>query len=151
MRRSLSVSALTIVLVLAIGGTAFAHECFNASRSDKGNAGAAGSNGWFTLSLEELYGFVVASHDDPEFNLPSADPALIPDMVDAAIALGVPDGFLLNAHTTAAGGLEGHDRNGVLADGKGIDHFPEVYVVQLITAYCMVADGDPAGTTCEQI
>ena len=149
MRRASILFALTAAVVLTSSGVASAFECINVNRSANGNAGAAGSNGWFTLPLEEIFGFLIESHADPEFNLPSADPSDIPAMVADAEAMGVPSSFLDNAHATAAGGLEGHDRNGVLADGKGIDHFPEVYGFQLFTAYCDNASGDPAGTACE--
>jgi hypothetical protein len=149
MRRIQIVVAVSLALVLLSASAAAAFECINSSRSDAGNAGAAGSHGWFSLPLEEIFGFLVASHDDPEFNLPEADPSDIPGMVADAESMGVPSSFLLNAHAVAAGGLEGHDRNGVLADGHGIDHFPELYGAQLFTAYCLNASGDPTGTACE--
>jgi hypothetical protein len=149
MRRGLLLSAVTIFTVLALGGSALAFECINTSRSANGNAGAAGSNGWFTLPVSDIFAFLISAHDDPEFNLPSADFSAIPDMVADAEALGVPSSFLINAHAVAAGGLEGHDRNGVLADGHGIDHFPEVYGQQLFIAYCANASGDPTGTACD--
>jgi hypothetical protein len=142
------VVAATAALVLVSSSAASAFECINTSRSAQGNAGAAGSNGWFSLPLEEVFFFLAASADDPEFNLPSADPSDIAGMVADAEAAGVPSVFLINAHTVAAGGLEGHDRNGVLADGHGIDHFPEVYGAQLFAAYCANASGDPTGTAC---
>ena len=148
MRRATIVLASAAAMVLVSATAASAFECVNSSRSAQGRIGAAGSNGHFVLPLEEVFGFLVASHDDPEFNLPDADPTAIPDMVADAEALGVPSSFLLNAHSTAAGGLEGHDRNGVLANGKGIDHFPELYGLQLFSAYCQNASGDPTGTSC---
>ena len=37
------------------------------------------------------------------------------------------------------------------ANGKGIDHFPEVYGQQLFMAYCENASGVPAGTVCASV
>ena len=45
---------LAAAIVLGTGATAFAHECINSSRSDKGNE-KAGSNSqaWFTIHVED--------------------------------------------------------------------------------------------------
>jgi hypothetical protein len=52
----------------------------------------------------------------------------------AAAGLGVPTHYLTLANATAAGG-SGAAKNGKTADGKGIDHFPDVYGEQLVQAY----------------
>ena len=48
-----------------------------------------------------------------------------------AACLGVPTHFLTNAHATMAGGAP----EKVVTNGKGIDHFPDVYGNQLFQAY----------------
>ena len=59
-----------------------------------------------------------------------------------AACLGVPTHYLTLANATAAGGAE--NANGVVANGKGIEHFPEVYGQQLFTAYATVLLGTPS-------
>ena len=51
-----------------------------------------------------------------------------------AAAMGVPTEYLTLANATAAGGAA-NSPNNITANGKGIDHFPDVYGNQLIAAY----------------
>ena len=94
------------------------------------------------IPLDELFAFVIFAVDNdleselglPE--LPPRSPEQIPTMVSLALTAGVPDGFLVNAHAVAAGGVHRNgDPNGVLSDGHGIDHFPDAYGEELIGAY----------------
>jgi hypothetical protein len=55
----------------------------------------------------------------------------------AAAGLGVPTHYLTLSNSTAAGG-SGAQKNGNTANGKGIDHFPDVYGNQLVQAYLSV-------------
>ena len=55
----------------------------------------------------------------------------------AAAALGVPTHYLTLNNATAAGGA-GNSPQGVTSNGKGIDHFPDVYGAQLVQAYLSV-------------
>ena len=56
MRRRLATASLLSLLVLAVGASsAFAHECFNASRSAQGNTGAQHSDNWFNLTTELVF------------------------------------------------------------------------------------------------
>ena len=45
--------ALAAAGVLATGAAAYAHECYNANRSDQGNAGAGNSQAWYTLVVAD--------------------------------------------------------------------------------------------------
>lgn len=128
---------VTIGMVVGTASTAFAHHCINVSRSAQGNTGAAASNGWETLSLEDLYGFLISSAG--EFGLPPADVSDIPAMVAAAKAAGVPDGFVVNSHATASGGLEKKEGASQTANGKGIDFLDGAYGEQIFGAYFQVA------------
>ena len=60
-----------------------------------------------------------------------------------AACLGVPTHYMTLSNATAAGGA---DKNAgqVVANGKGIEHFPEVYGQQLFTAYGTVLSGGPS-------
>jgi hypothetical protein len=76
--------------------------------------------------------------------LPPTAAAEFPDWVaflqsaqTAAAGLGVPTHYLTLSNATAAGG-SGAQKNGNTANGKGIDHFPEVYGNQLVQAYLSV-------------
>ncbi|MEV6110337.1 hypothetical protein AB0M28_37395 [Streptomyces sp. NPDC051940] len=112
LRRAVAAGAMAAALTLGAGGTAWAHECFNASRSDQGNAGAANSQRWFTATVE---GFVYS----PDF----------PPDVDKECFLaywranGGPESFtIFTGHTLTEG-----SSNPNLADGRGIDHIEDAY------------------------
>ena len=60
------------------------------------------------------------------------------DVAAAAADLGVPTHYLTLAHATAAGGAPSK----VATNGKGIDHFPDVYGGQLFAAYVSVYCGE---------
>lgn len=128
-------------VVVGSSTAAFAHHCINESRSAQGNAGAGQSNGWFTLTLEDLFADAVANNED--FGLPPADVGDIPDMVEAAQEAGVPDSFVVLAHSTAANGLQKKDDPKQASDGRGIDFFDSVYIEDLIGAYLSVATPAP--------
>lgn len=105
-----------IAAVALTGGSAFAFECYNASRSDTGNANAA--NG-AQYSLAEVLA-------DPEFV------GLCPEGVDFVLAgleaEGIDTGVLINFNALMAGGLEKNGKGGEkLHDGKGIDHLGEEF------------------------
>lgn len=56
--RGLATVALSAMIVVASGLTALAHECFNESRSAKGDAKAAAGNGW-TLASDIVLMFAI--------------------------------------------------------------------------------------------
>jgi hypothetical protein len=62
-------------------------------------------------------------------------------VADAAAQNGVPTHYLTLANATAAGGAT-HSPQGVTTDGKGIDHFPDVYGSQLFAAFQTVFCAD---------
>ena len=116
-RRAILAVGAAVVAVAVSGGSAFAFECYNANRSDQGNASAAKSK-----ALESLSEILA----NPEFV------GLCPEGVDHVLAGLEDDGFrtdiLINGHTLMAGGLEkngkGEDK---LHDGQGIDHLSEEF------------------------
>jgi hypothetical protein len=108
--------AAALVALVVTGGSALAFECYNASRSDAGNANAA--NGAL-MSLEEIL-------SDPEIV------GLCPDGVDHVIDGLEEEGFrtdvLINFHALMAGGLEKNDKGeDKLHDGRAIDHLSEEF------------------------
>ena len=136
-RKLVAAPVVALGLVVGSSSAAFAHHCFNASRSAQGDAGAAQSNGWFTLTLADLFADAVENSD--EFGLPPAQLSQVPAMVAAAEADGVPESFTILAHSTAASGTLKKDGAKQVADGRGIDFFDNAYIDQLIGAYLSVA------------
>ena len=113
-RSVIGAAGVATALALALGTPASAFECFNAKRSDKGNAAAAGSAA--LISAEEFLTGVVG---------------LCPDGVEFVItglgAQGYDTNFLINGHTVMASGLEGKHED-KLHDGSGIDHLTEEFM-----------------------
>lgn len=111
-KRSLAVAAAAVAAVLGAATPAFAQDCFNASRSDQGNAGAAHSKSWVTVTVADF------AHS-PEFP-PGTDP-------DCFVAYwsshGGPASFTIRSNKTIGEGSS----NPNLANGKGIDHIDDAY------------------------
>jgi hypothetical protein len=121
--RSVAATALAGVILVLGSGSAWAHECFVASRSAQGNA-AAGSHSaaWDVVSLDTVL---------TEFiGLPAGLAACVEELAPAA---GVPSSFVF-------GGKQAQGQGGVIAennpnfaakglgsDGKGIDHGEEAF------------------------
>jgi hypothetical protein len=122
-RRLAAGAALAGALVLGSGAGAWAHECYNASRSDTGNEMAGSkSQAWFTLVVSD------AIQGDVEAGLITQEQA---DCINEAYAeSGAPASFTI--HVKGANGQDGlvagHNPNdGLMADGKGIDHALAAY------------------------
>ena len=102
--------ALAAIGVLGTGAAAYAHECYNANRSDKGNAGASNSQAWYTVYVEEL-----------TFGLSEEDASCV---LDAYAGTGAPMSFTI--HVKGANGQDGivagnNPHEWKAGDGKGID------------------------------
>lgn len=107
----MSVYASAMVLTLALSGsTAFAFHCYNASRSDQGNASAAKAP-------------ALATPGDLLVAFCGVDPADVEGILDELEDEGFETDILINAHAIMAGGLQGKDQGEELLDNdKGIDH-----------------------------
>lgn len=129
--------ALAAALALGTGAAAYAHECYNASRSEKGNTQAgANSQAWFTLVVSDAIqgdvtnGFLTQEEADcvkAEYAASGA-PASFTIMVKGAVGQG--------------GVIAAHNPNGSHAiDGKGIDHAFAAYGAEIGGSYaaCGVA------------
>lgn len=120
--RKLVIGVPVVITAIAMsGGTAFAFECYNASRSDRGNDAAAASQALVSLD-EALQLFCGLSEDEAD--------AIIEQME----AMEFETDFLLNGHALMAGGLE---RNGTgeekLHNGQAIDHLTDEFFEALFT------------------
>jgi hypothetical protein len=112
LKRVFVVATATVMLLLIATGPALAHFCYNASRSEQGNRGAAASQGWFTL--EQLL---------TEFGL---CPEGIDHFLDNVAGTGLPPDVVIHGRAVLA---NGRLRNpnvdkliGKSINGKGIDH-----------------------------
>ena len=105
-----------------------AHECIVANRSATGNDRASNSNVWITVSLRDLY------ETTENHGLPDLTPAQVTYAVALASSSGVPDAFTFRADKLIGGNGAGWDKHGQATNGKGIDHFFDVYDDQLLGA-----------------
>ena len=127
---------LAAALVLGTGAAAYAHECYNPSRSEQGNAGASNSQAWFTLVVAD------AIQGDADAGFITQEQA---DCIKGAYAeTGAPASFTLMVKGAVGqdGVIAANNPNGFLAtDGKGIDHAFAAYGDQIFGSYaaCGVA------------
>ena len=101
--------AVPVALGVATATPASAYDCFNASRSSQGNAGASASRNWWSTS---------------EF---LAMAGLSPDQIAAAMAVieadpRVPAGFTVFFNPQHESELAAEARDLLATDGRGIDH-----------------------------
>lgn len=102
--------ALAGAAVLGTGAAAYAHECFNPNRSEKGNAGASNSQAWLTVYFEEL-----------TMGLPPEDAECV---LDEYAATGAPMSFTIMVKgANGQGGTiaSNNPHPEKAADGSGID------------------------------
>jgi hypothetical protein len=116
MRQKILVSALAAFVALIATSSAFAFECYNANRSEQGNASAAKGA---LMSFEEILG-------DPE--IVGLCPAGVAHVIEGLEEEGFRTDSLINFHALMAGGLEKNGKaEAKLHDGKGIDHLSEEF------------------------
>ena len=120
------------VLALAIGviplaGVA-AHECIVVHRSASGNAHATASGQWITVTLTDIY------ESTEQFGFPDLTNPQVAYAVDLAASLGIPDAFTFRGDKLIGENASGWQKGDHATDGKGIDHFFEVYGDRLIGA-----------------
>ena len=120
--------ALALALAAIPLASVAAHECIVVNRSDTGNEHASGSGRWFTLTLDQLFS------ETEDFGLPDLTAAQVDYAVAASLDAGVPGSFTFRSDKTIAGEAPGFEATGKGTDGKGVDHFFEVYGDTLIGA-----------------
>jgi hypothetical protein len=177
-RLRLTVIGAVIVGALAVTSVAFAHECFNVSRSAQADQMIAQhSKAHYDFQTWQLYGLFLGTPCDPSSGPCPPIPANVQPLIDAqtngslstdtvigvllgfapksalgsqanmdaydalvalsqlsatdAACLGVPTHYITNMNSTMAGGAP----EKVVTNGKGVEHFPDVYGNQLFQAY----------------
>jgi hypothetical protein len=112
------VAAMVATIVVFTATSAFAFECYNASRSEQGNA-AAGANSQALWTFDRIL-------TDPE--VVGLCPAGADYVIAQMGALGYRTDLLINFRALMAGGLEQAGPGEVLLqDGQGIDHLSEEF------------------------
>ena len=112
-----------VAAVVLAAGPAVAHECYNASRSDKGNQQVAANSPAFVTFDESAMGFFRFG-----LGLCPAGADFLLGQVHAAAALpdsGIDVDWVVSAASLQAGGLEGAKNPRAqenLSNGKGVDH-----------------------------
>jgi len=127
-RRTGAALALSAIIVTGSGAGAFAFDCYNASRSEKGNEKAGTrSQSWFTLNVSDLIA------EDVENGLYSAEDGEC--ILDAYTATGAP--VSVTIHVTAGSGVIGerNPNSERMTDGRGLDHYFESYAGDVIGAF----------------
>ena len=121
-------AALAVAIAVVPLASATAHECIVVNRSDTGNQHATESGRWVTVTLTQLYG------ETEDFGFPDLTPAQVEYAVALAGSLGVPDSFTFRSDKTLLENASGWAKGGHSTDGKGIDHFFDVYGERIIGA-----------------
>lgn len=178
-RRFLAGAAVSVGLIGFTASPAFAHECFNASRSAQADAQIGQhSGGHFDIQTWQLLGIFIGTPCNPSGGTCPPVPANVQPLIDAqtsqaldtntvigvllgfapesalgsstvvinafnalvslvqlaatdAVCLDVPTDYVTNTNATMAGGAP----EKVVTNGKGVEHFPDVYGAQLQQAY----------------
>jgi hypothetical protein len=131
--RRLAMSLALAATLLAVPATALGHECFIASRSAAGDAGALHSSNWGRLTLADIFGFIHAIVGGRPL---TADE--IADAVDIAVGAGLPaDGWVVRMDKTIGEG----SKNPNLGNGKGLDHLEDAVGAQIVGIYFSIVGG----------
>ena len=127
MRKALITISLGVVGSLVMAGPAFAHECYNTSRSTQGNQAIAAHTSNYVSFGDLAYYFLTEEPEGP--GLCDAGAVYLIDLMDAnASSLGISSDTVVFLRATQSGGV-GHGGDvpaiQVLSNGKGIDHLEE--------------------------
>ena len=126
MRTVVSSLALAAVIGLVPLASVAAHDCFVVNRSANGDAHAAGSQAWTSFTLTDLY------QETEQFGFPDLTPAQVDYAVALASSLGVPESVTTRADKTLLESASGWQKGDHATDGKGVDHFFDVYGDRII-------------------
>ena len=127
MRRILIGLVLAGSLSAVAAPAVLGHECFIASRSAQGDAGALHSSSWQRHTLADIFGFI-----NQFVGGPALTSAQITWAVNTAVGQGLPvDGWVVRADKTIGEGSS----NPNLANGKGLDHLADAYGNQGVGIY----------------
>jgi len=131
MRKILGVVAVAGLAVALAAGPAFAHECYNTSRSTKGNTQIAAHSPSFVTFDAVAMGFLTGPPEEGGPGLCEAGAQWLVDQSHAASEAGTLDfdpSIVVSIRVTQAGGID-HSPSARaaanLSNGTGIDHLAE--------------------------
>jgi hypothetical protein len=126
-RKIMATVAMGGVVAALAAAPAFAHECYNTSRSAQGNASIAAHSPSYVTFAEIAHEFLTTDPDGPGVCEAGAQ-FLLGVLADNADAIGLPANAVISIRTVQAGGI-GHNKETPavknLSDGKGIDHLEQ--------------------------
>ena len=121
----------SIALALAVGvvplASVAAHECIVVNRSATGNQHASGSGQWITVKLTQLF------EETEDHGFPDLTAAQVAYATNVAGSAGVPGSFTFRSDTLLPPS-DAWNALGHATDGKGIDHFFDVYGERIVNA-----------------
>ena len=121
----------SIALALAIGvvplASVAAHECIVVNRSATGNLHASGSGQWITVTLTQVF------EGTEDHGFPDLTQAQVAYATNLAGSAGVPGSFTIRSDKLLPPS-DAWDALGHGTDGKGIDHFFDVYGERIVGA-----------------
>ena len=121
-------AALALALAVVPVASVAAHECVVVNRSATGNEHATQSGRWVTITLTDIY------EETEDFGFPDLTPAQVEHATALASSVGVPESFTFRSDQTLLENASGWANSDHATDGKGIDHFFDVYGERLIGA-----------------
>jgi hypothetical protein len=126
MRKLLVTTAIAGMAIVLGSGPAFAHECYNASRSAQGNTSIAAHSQSFATFDASAFEFLT---DPTGIGLCDAGANWLIDQLNAnAASLGISDTTVVFERTTQAKGIDNSPNpraQANLSNGKGVDHLGE--------------------------
>jgi hypothetical protein len=128
MRVIIRSAALALAIAIVPFASAAAHECVVVNRSATGNEHATESGRWVTITLVDIYG------ETEDFGFPDLTLAQVDYAVALAGSLGVPGSFTFRSDKTLLESASGWQKGEGATDGKGIDHFFDVYGERIVGA-----------------
>jgi len=121
-------AALALAIAVVPVASVAAHECVVVNRSASGNEHATESGRWVTVTLAMIY------DETEDFGFPDLTPAQVDYAVGLASSWGVPESFTFRSDKTLMESASGWQKGDHATDGKGIDHFFDVYGERIVGA-----------------
>jgi hypothetical protein len=128
MKRLFATMAVSGLAVVLAAGPAFAHECYNASRSTNGNTQIAAHSPSFVAFNDVALGFLTSPPPDGPGLCMAGAQWLVGQLDANAASIGFDPTIVVSIRVVQAGGIGNSPSaraQSNLSNGKGIDHLAE--------------------------
>jgi hypothetical protein len=128
MKKLLAGLAITGLTVALAAGPAFAHDCYNASRSDQGNTQLAAHSPSFVAFNTAAIGFLTSPPPDGPGLCMAGAQWLVGQLDANAASIGFDPNVVISTRVVQAGGIDNSPNpkaQGNLSNGTGIDHLDQ--------------------------